>query len=190
MSFLQAIHCPSHHAGVDVDVMHPSEFMVSMAGLPRVLQAVVDLSDLETLVKSCGNTGKDESKSAGKDGFQMCLDVRQYQPNEISVKTVNNSIIVEAKHEEKPDKDGYISRQFTRRYVLPERYRAEDVISSLSSDGILTVKATPPPTIAGNTRHIEIQQTGPARRNNKTNKVDAAKTTETTKNGSNDNNLE
>lgn len=34
----------------------------------------------------------------GKDGFQGSLDVQHFAPNEISVKTVDNSIIVEGKH--------------------------------------------------------------------------------------------
>ncbi|KAJ6640738.1 Protein lethal(2)essential for life, partial [Pseudolycoriella hygida] len=45
----------------------------------------------------------------GKDGFQVCLDVQQFAPNEISVKTVDNDIVVEAKHEERQDEHGYIS---------------------------------------------------------------------------------
>lgn len=194
MSFIQSFYCPAHEnfAAMDLDdLVRPSEYVVSMRGLPEFLQIFGDPSGIET-TKNRGKCGKYETKSGDdKDGFQMNLDVRQFKPNEISVKTVDNSIIVEAKHEEKQDADGYISRQFTRRYVLPERYRAEDVESSLSSDGILTVKASPPPAIMGNIRHIEIQQTGPARRNINTNKTanDAEKTNEktngTTKNDTN-----
>lgn len=98
-----------------------------------------------------------------KDGFHVTMDVRHYDPKEISVKTVDNSIVVEAKHEEKKDEHGYISRQCTRRYELPKGFKAEDVVSSLSSDGILTIKAARPKAIEGNTRNVEIQQIGPAR---------------------------
>jgi len=103
----------------------------------------------------------------GKDGFQVCLDVQQFAPNEISVKTVDNSIIVEAKHEERQDEHGYVSRQFARRYTLPEGFNIKDVVTQLSSDGILTIKAPPEPKALEkeNVRVLQIQQTGPARLN-------------------------
>ena len=80
-----------------------------------------------------------------KDKFQVILDVQQFAPDEITVKTVDNSIIVEAKHEEKKDEHGFISRQFVRRYTLPEGHDVGNVQSSLSSDGVLTITA---PTLA------------------------------------------
>lgn len=104
-----------------------------------------------------------ESKSqVGKDGFQASLDVEHFLPHEISVTTKNNSILVNAKHAERIDDQGLVSREFTRRYELPEGFKAEDVISSLSSDAVLTVKC--PPASAKpdepNVRYIEVQQTG------------------------------
>lgn len=101
----------------------------------------------------------------GKDGFQVCLDVHQFAPNEINVKTVgNNTIVVDANHEEREDEHGYISRKFTRRYTLPKGFNIKDVVSTLSSDGVLSIKAPPveKATKEGNVRHIQIQQTGPA----------------------------
>lgn len=95
--------------------------------------------------------------------FLLITDVQHFAPNEISVKTVDNTIIVEAKHEERPDEHGFISRQFKRRYDLPKGFNAHDVVSNLSSDGVLTIKAPPAtPSIEGNVRHVQIQQTGPA----------------------------
>ncbi|CAG0901225.1 unnamed protein product [Darwinula stevensoni] len=76
-----------------------------------------------------------------KDMFQVSLDVQQFAPEEITVKTVGDSVVIEGKHEEKPDEHGFVSRQFLRRYLLPANVRAEDVKSSLSSDGVLTVSA-------------------------------------------------
>lgn len=109
--------------------------------------------------------GIEQEANIGKDGFQVCLDVQHFKPNEISVKTENNTVVVHAKHEEKEDSHGYISREFTRRYELPDGFKADDIISSLSSDGILSIKAPHANAIESNTRHIQIQQTGPARLN-------------------------
>uniref|UniRef100_A0A1B0G3A3 SHSP domain-containing protein n=1 Tax=Glossina morsitans morsitans TaxID=37546 RepID=A0A1B0G3A3_GLOMM len=111
----------------------------------------------------------DENKSqliptVGKDGFQVCMDVSQFRPNELSVKTIDKTVVVEGKHEEREDDHGFIQRHFVRKYQLPKGYEPKDVVSTVSSDGILTVKAPPPPnkTKAANERIIEIQQTGPA----------------------------
>ncbi|XP_046403920.1 protein lethal(2)essential for life-like [Ischnura elegans] len=101
------------------------------------------------------------SVQADKDGFHVMLDVQQFSPNEISVKTVENCVVVEGKHDEKPDEHGYVSRHFIRRYVLPEGIRPETITSSLSSDGVLSIsapKALPMP--AANERMVPITQTG------------------------------
>ncbi|XP_068082413.1 alpha-crystallin A chain [Anabrus simplex] len=76
-----------------------------------------------------------------KDGFKVNLDVHQFKPEEVTVKTVGNSVVVEAKHEERPDEHGYISRQFQRRYSLPDDVDPDAVTSKLSSDGILLIEA-------------------------------------------------
>lgn len=101
------------------------------------------------------------SITADKEKFQVILDVQQFAPSEITVKTLDNTVIVEGKHEEKQDEHGYVARHFVRRYVLPTDIEVNDIVSSLSSDGILTViapkKALPPPS---GERVVPIIQTG------------------------------
>lgn len=72
---------------------------------------------------------------------QVILDVQQFSPDEITVKTVDNHVTVEAKHEEKQDEHGYVSRHFVRRYVLPPSHDLANITSTLSSDGVLTITA-------------------------------------------------
>lgn len=79
----------------------------------------------------------------GKDGFEISLDVQQFMPREISVRIHNNTIVIEGKHDEIPDRHGYVSRQFTRRYSLPPGYESDEIESSLSNDGVLTIKGPP-----------------------------------------------
>lgn len=105
-------------------------------------------------------SGPATKPNIGKDGFQLCLNVRNYLASEISVKTDEKSIVVEAKHEERQDDHGYVSRQFTRRVDLPEGVNAEGVVATLSAEGILTIKA---PAAEGNVRQIQVQQVGPTR---------------------------
>jgi len=141
---------------------HPGDFWVT----PTERSVLHSLANTGNYLRSqLSNFDGIEKKShIGKDGFQVCLDVQHFQPNEISVKTENNSIVVHAKHEEKRDDHGIISREFTRRYELPKGFKVEDVTSSLSSDGILSIQAPHvTPAIEGNVRHVQIQQTGPAR---------------------------
>ncbi|XP_055385362.1 heat shock protein 27-like [Condylostylus longicornis] len=107
----------------------------------------------------------------GKDGFQVHMDVQQFKPNEITVKTVDDYIVIEGKHEDRQDEHGYISRHFVRKYKLPKGYNSQQVVSSLSSDGVLTIKAPLPKSIENsNERVVQIQQTGPAHLSVKENK--------------------
>lgn len=77
-----------------------------------------------------------------KDKFQVNVDVQQFAPHEITVRTTgDNTITVEGKHEERPDEHGFIQRQFVRRYVLPKGHDVNHVQSNLSSDGVLTITA-------------------------------------------------
>ena len=100
--------------------------------------------------------------TTGKDGFEVRVDARHFNPNEITVKTIGNSVIIEGKHEEKeeqPSQRKYLSRQFTQRYDLPYGYDASMITSELT-DGYLTVKAPKPKAIEGKERIIPIEQTG------------------------------
>ncbi|XP_043488373.1 protein lethal(2)essential for life-like [Polistes fuscatus] len=107
------------------------------------------------------NSGGSSTIKMEKDNFQVILDVQQFSPDEITVKTVDKNVVVEAKHEERQDEHGFISRQFVRRYILPNDYDAINVTSTLSSDGVLTITAPrkkPEPT--GTERIINIVKTG------------------------------
>lgn len=74
--------------------------------------------------------------------------------------TGDNAITVEAKHEEKADEHGYVSRQFVRKYLLPKDYDIQNIQSQLSSDGVLTIMAPKTETKSIENRRIPIQQTG------------------------------
>ncbi|XP_050522054.1 alpha-crystallin A chain-like [Daktulosphaira vitifoliae] len=74
--------------------------------------------------------------------FKVNLDVQQFKPEEVSVKVDNNGyIVVQGEHEERSDEHGFVSRQFTRRYKMPENVDPNTVMSQLSSDGVLSIMA-------------------------------------------------
>ncbi|EZA57515.1 hypothetical protein DMN91_002708 [Ooceraea biroi] len=76
-----------------------------------------------------------------KEDLQVVLDVQHFEPQEIEVKVVDDCLVVTAKHEEKRDEHGWVSRQFVRRYQLPEDSNVEQLTVRLSSDGLLTIVA-------------------------------------------------
>ncbi|XP_036354796.1 alpha-crystallin A chain isoform X2 [Octopus sinensis] len=74
--------------------------------------------------------------------FKVRLDVSHFNPDEITLKVIDNRIVIHAKHEEKQDEHGYIQREFKRQYLLPRECDAANVTSMLASDGVLTIRAS------------------------------------------------
>jgi HSP20 family molecular chaperone IbpA len=79
--------------------------------------------------------------------LKLRFDVSQYAPEEIVVKTVDNKLLVHAKHEEKSDTKS-VYREYNREFLLPKNVNPEQIRSSLSKDGVLTVDA-PLPLLPG-----------------------------------------
>ena len=81
-------------------------------------------------------TDEDENK------MEVRIDTSQYRPDELKVSVEKGVVTVEGKHEEKAeDGSNMVSRTFSKRYTLPADARDEDVVSKLSSDGVLVVTA-------------------------------------------------
>lgn len=88
------------------------------------------------------------------------MDVGHFAPEDITVKTIDNQVVVTAKHEEKVDEHGYVSREFTRRYLLPEDIEVDQVSSTLGADGVLVVEAPRKriqPALAANEKAVPIK---------------------------------
>lgn len=111
----------------------------------------------EPLLRS--SSGSSNIKADDKS-FQVILDVQQFSPNEITVKVADGSIIVEGKHNEKQDEHGFISRQFTRRYTPPKDLDMENTVSSLSSDGVLTISVPKKAPAMIGEKVVPVVQTG------------------------------
>ncbi|KAM9544399.1 uncharacterized protein ACWYII_035724 [Salvelinus alpinus] len=97
--------------------------------------------------ESAGLQGLSEVREEGYK-WRITLDVSHFSPVEITLRTREGFLEIEGKHEERPDKHGFIARCFTRRYTLPKGIDPKIIRSSLSGDGILSVEASlPDPTI-------------------------------------------
>ncbi|KAG9482826.1 heat shock protein beta-6 [Eleutherodactylus coqui] len=90
-------------------------------------------------------TGLSEVK-LDKDQFSVILDVKHFSPEELTVKVVGDYVEVHAKHEERQDEHGFISREFHRRYKIPPTVNPAVVTSALSAEGLLSIQA---PTTEG-----------------------------------------
>ncbi|XP_071576738.1 protein lethal(2)essential for life-like [Temnothorax nylanderi] len=100
------------------------------------------------------------STNIDDDVFKLTLYVKEYNPEEVTVKVVDRWLVVEGKHEATQD-DGNVlsrhSRQFVRKYLLPSRAEVDQIKTTFSSDGILIVTA---PLKPNDERVIKIEQTG------------------------------
>ncbi|KAG8039171.1 hypothetical protein G9C98_003478 [Cotesia typhae] len=79
-------------------------------------------------------------KYRDEEKFSVTLNVAQYNPDDIAVKVVGNVIIVQAGDEYELDEFGTLSREFEKKYEVPEEYDVDEAKSELSSDGVLTIK--------------------------------------------------
>lgn len=71
-----------------------------------------------------------------KDAFEVSLDVAGFKPEELVVNLNNDQLTLSGKHEEKSaDGTRFVSRQFTRKYQLPQDVDPEKMKSSLAADG-------------------------------------------------------
>uniref|UniRef100_A0A8D8G8K9 Protein lethal(2)essential for life n=2 Tax=Culex pipiens TaxID=7175 RepID=A0A8D8G8K9_CULPI len=119
----------------------PRERFFTRAYPSDMLMAINNLPLRRGYQRSCPYNQVMKENQAKDGSFQVSVDVQHFKPEEISLKMNENYVTVEGKHEEKQDEQGYVFRHFVRKYQLPEGHDLEKVVSSLSSDGVLTIKA-------------------------------------------------
>lgn len=71
--------------------------------------------------------------------FKVRFDVVEFSPEEIQVKVQDNKLTVYAKHEEKSPTSS-ISREYSRQVDIPSHVGQDQLQSTLSRDGILTIE--------------------------------------------------
>jgi len=78
-----------------------------------------------------------------KDGshkLKLSFDVRQFKPEEISVKTSDQQLTVHAKHQEDTS-NSKVYREYHRQFLLPPTVKPESLKSVLSPEGVLSIEA-------------------------------------------------
>merc|ERR1712004_263145 len=72
--------------------------------------------------------------------MEISLDTTGYKPDELKVQVREGELCVEGRHQEKSQSGQVmVSRQFARQYALPQGAKPEEVVSSLSKDGVLAI---------------------------------------------------
>ena len=79
----------------------------------------------------------------GKRILALRYDVSKFNPEEVTVKTTDNEVVVHAEHHEETE-GRKIRRQFTRKFTLPENVDPKALKATLSKDGVLHVEAPAP----------------------------------------------
>ncbi|XP_026067422.1 heat shock protein, alpha-crystallin-related, b15 [Carassius auratus] len=99
--------------------------------------------------KSCTGSEGCNSESLceqtkGPQNWKICLDVSPFSSEEITIKTQEGYLEITGNHVERQEHHRWISRTFTRKYMLPAELDLKQISSMLSSDGILSVEAPSP----------------------------------------------
>lgn len=143
-----------------------------MTSLAHLMGMIYDLRDEverhkmfrypEALTKhgKSSDLSEHDGASDGNENFEVSLDISPFKFEEVAVKVRDKFIIVDARHDEREDEYGSVSRQFTRKYVLPDEFDTDTIESFLKDDGKLTIKADKKMKKAdiGGDRFIPIQQ--------------------------------
>ncbi|XP_056409304.1 alpha-crystallin A chain isoform X2 [Hyla sarda] len=106
------------------------------ARAPRTSQRVDELRHQKAPGR-CGFVTKETVRS-DRERFVINLDVKHFSPEDLTVKIMDDFVEIHGKHNERQDDHGFISREFHRRYRLPQNVDHSSVSCSLSGDGILT----------------------------------------------------
>lgn len=94
-----------------------------------------------------------ERKShANKDEFLVYLDITGFRAEEITVKTINETVYIEGRQGKRVG--NAVPRHFARELTLPNFFDSEDVRATISEDGILQLKALPASAKRGNVLKI------------------------------------
>ena len=68
--------------------------------------------------------------------FEVSFDVRQYNPGDINLRLLEDTLVVECKHE-----DQLGTSEFSRKIAIPKEVDRERISSIISNDGMMTIKA-------------------------------------------------
>jgi len=102
------------------------------------------ISALANQVESHARNRKEaaaKEAAAKKALFEIKMSVEGYQPSELDVKLIENSVTISGKHEHE-DETGVVSRNFTRKWIIPDDVKLEELTCNFNSkDNTMMISA-------------------------------------------------
>ena len=87
------------------------------------------------------NNGLSKVECDGQN-YKILVNVQNFHPEDLVIRTVDDCVIVEANNEEKTtDGRSFSNKSFSQSFNLPKDINPESVTSALSKDGVLTISA-------------------------------------------------
>ena len=100
-----------------------------------------------------GTKQLEERTKEGK--FEAKLDFSGFKPEEIKIQLRGNELNITGKHISERD-DFYLSRDHSRRILLPDDVDLSSVTSRLSKEGLLTIEASRDPALLPHERSVGV----------------------------------
>jgi len=73
--------------------------------------------------------------------FEVKLDVQEYKPEEIQVKISDNLVVITGKQEVRIDENNFRTRQFSKKFSIPQGVQPENISCNLTKKGELKITA-------------------------------------------------
>ncbi|XP_026750654.2 heat shock protein beta-6-like [Galleria mellonella] len=130
---------------LDAEITKFSSDLMHIYGQASTMQTGVTSSKRDTPQTSWDNITSSPLVEGDEDNKSLKLqfDVSQFDPNEVTVIVLNDTLVVSATHEEKTN-NSMVFREYKREFLLPKGIDPQAIVSCLSKDGVLTVQASLP----------------------------------------------
>ncbi|XP_026720519.1 heat shock protein 30C-like isoform X1 [Athene cunicularia] len=136
--------------------------------MPTVEKIREFMNSFEQLLSSQGAAAAERAPSTGTaltqgsgEGFSVCQDVKDFSPEQLSVKVVGRKVVlVGQKETQSTDETGSFSYKYEvlkREWDVPEEVDAEALTCSLSKEGQLRIEAPRLALPAASERNVPIQ---------------------------------
>jgi len=120
-----------------------SEFRDGMLGGSNLEKRLAEFSarSMGVAGAALGEAAHNIQVSASNDKFQIQLELPGFSPEDFSLKTKGDLIVVEAVHETKSEDGSSQTRSFSKEFKMPAGVVSEQLSSKYDGHGILTVNA-------------------------------------------------
>ena len=119
---------------------------------PKTVKSRPSQGGRELLIEG---TNLPKEEEANEEKFRAKLDFSGFKPEEIKIQLRGNELNITGKHLSERD-DFYLSRDYSRRILLPDDVDLSSVTSRLSKEGLLTIEASRDPALLPHERSVDI----------------------------------